>query len=61
MGGGPSRKTHSNKKHQQNFNKRLLRSKFEARHIDQVWEDVRKPAAEVHIPGKSGPQGTTAR
>ncbi|GFH25673.1 zinc finger protein [Haematococcus lacustris] len=60
MGGGPSRKVGSNKKHQQNPNKRLTRRKFQARHIDQVWEDVRKPVADVHQPGKTGPQGTTA-
>lgn len=39
----------------------VLRAKFEARHVDQVWEDVRKPTAEVHEPGKAGPRGTTAQ
>ncbi len=34
--------------------------KFEERHVDQVWEDVRKPAQEVHD-GRSGPLGTTAK
>ncbi len=33
----------------------------QTRHIDQVWEDVRKPAAEVHVPGSTGPMGTTAK
>lgn len=36
------------------------RGKFEERHIDQVWEDVRKPPQAVHD-GKSGPLGTTAK
>ncbi|KAK3265468.1 hypothetical protein CYMTET_25853 [Cymbomonas tetramitiformis] len=35
------------------------RAHFEARHIDQVWEDVRKEEP-VHD-GTHGPQGTTAR
>lgn len=59
--GGPSRKVGNNKSHKENKNKRFLRKKFQARHIDQVWEDVRKPAAEVHKPGKTGPMGTTAK
>ncbi len=39
--------------------KQHLRTKFLNRHVDQVWEDIRKPKAEVHQPGKSGPLGTT--
>jgi len=35
------------------------RRKFEARHIDQVWEDVRKNYSVVD--GKYGPIGTTDR
>lgn len=35
------------------------RGKFEERHIDQVWEDVKKPASQVHN-SKAGPKGTTA-
>jgi len=39
----------------------MIRKKVMARHVDQVWEDVRKPAGEVHQPGKVGPMGTTAK
>mmetsp|Transcript_8972 Transcript_8972/g.19201 ORF Transcript_8972/g.19201 Transcript_8972/m.19201 type:complete len:141 (+) Transcript_8972:54-476(+) len=60
MGGGPSRKVGSSRKQGKKPHKQLSRGKFEARHIDQVWEDVRKPANAVHVPGKSGPKGTTA-
>jgi hypothetical protein len=60
MGGGRSRKTHSSRKSGQ-INKRVTRSKWLARHVDQVWEDIRKPAAEVHQPGVKGPMGTTAK
>ena len=59
--GGPSRKVGKNNGHKQKLNKQLIRKNFELRHIDQVWEDVRKPAAEVHQPGKAGPMGTTAK
>mmetsp|Transcript_8905 Transcript_8905/g.15432 ORF Transcript_8905/g.15432 Transcript_8905/m.15432 type:complete len:142 (+) Transcript_8905:106-531(+) len=57
---GRSTKTHSNKSKKQNVNKAVLRAKFEERHVDQVWEDVRKPIADVHKPGQTGPRGTTA-
>jgi hypothetical protein len=60
MGGGRSRKTHSSRKSGQ-INKRITRKKWLARHVDQVWEDIRKPAAEVHQPGLKGPMGTTAK
>ncbi|KAK9830430.1 hypothetical protein WJX72_011735 [[Myrmecia] bisecta] len=38
--------------------KQQLRGIFAARHIDQVWEDVRK---EVVHDGKQGPLGTTSK
>lgn len=38
----------------------MIRGKFEERHVDQVWEDIRKPPKLVHD-GKTGPQGTTAK
>jgi bud site selection protein 20 len=41
--------------------KQHLRKKFENRHIDQVWDDIRKPPTMVHVPGKTGPIGTTAK
>jgi len=55
------RKTGSNRKKKESKHKTFLRNKFEARHIDQVWEDVRKVAGQVHQPGKTGPLGTTAK
>jgi bud site selection protein 20 len=45
----------------QKQHKALARGKFETRHFDQVWEDVRKVASQVHEPGKTGPMGTTAK
>ncbi|KAF5835298.1 hypothetical protein DUNSADRAFT_7578 [Dunaliella salina] len=60
MPGKPSRKTGSNRKKKESKHKTFLRNKFETRHIDQVWEDVRKVASQVHEPGKTGPLGTTA-
>lgn len=41
-------------------NKQHLRTKFLNRHLDQVWEDIRKPPTMVHVPGITGPMGTTA-
>mmetsp|Transcript_26670 Transcript_26670/g.63209 ORF Transcript_26670/g.63209 Transcript_26670/m.63209 type:complete len:143 (+) Transcript_26670:142-570(+) len=49
MGSTKSKKTH----------KAQLRAQFEARHIDQVWEDVRKEDGVTD--GKVGPVGTTDR
>eukprot|EP00193_Tetraselmis_chui_P000234 CAMPEP_0177760912 /NCGR_PEP_ID=MMETSP0491_2-20121128/5523_1 /TAXON_ID=63592 /ORGANISM="Tetraselmis chuii, Strain PLY429" /LENGTH=139 /DNA_ID=CAMNT_0019276849 /DNA_START=313 /DNA_END=728 /DNA_ORIENTATION=+ len=46
--------TKCKKTHKQN-----LRAQFEARHIDQVWQDVRK--ADGVTDGKVGPVGTTDR
>jgi len=54
------RKVNSKSKQGTKPTKRPARRKFNARHIDQVWEDVRKPPREVHVPGVKGPQGTTA-
>lgn len=51
------RKTGSDHKHKK-YNKQCLRGKFQERHVDQVWEDVRKPPSQVHD-GKAGPLGTT--
>jgi hypothetical protein len=59
MGGGKSRNVGSSKS-KKGF-KQLRRAAFQTRHVDQVWEDVRKPAEEVHKPGKQGPLGTTAQ
>lgn len=56
---GGKRKTGGNRKHKK-YNKSKLRIKFENRHIDQVWEDIRKPPEEVHN-GAVGPLGTTAK
>ena len=49
IGSSKSRKTH----------KQGLRAQFESRHLDQIWEDVRK-AVSVHD-GKTAPVGTTDR
>lgn len=49
VGSSKSRKTH----------KQGLRAQFESRHLDQIWEDVRK-AVTVHD-GKTAPVGTTDR
>ena len=49
MGSTKSKKTH----------KAMLRTEFERRHIDQVWEDVRKE--EGVTDGVTGPVGTTDR
>lgn len=58
--GGPGKRAvGSNRKHKK-FAKTHVRKEFELRHIDQVWEDVRKAPAEV-LDSKSGPMGTTAR
>ncbi|KAG2487298.1 hypothetical protein HYH03_014138 [Edaphochlamys debaryana] len=59
MGGIGTRKVGGDHKHRKTF-KRQRRSGFQERHIDQVWEDVRKPPAQVHD-GKTGPKGTTAK
>ncbi len=61
MGGPGGRKVNKGTKKGGGVNKRVTRKQFLARHIDQVWEDVRKPAADVHVPGAVGPMGTTAR
>ena len=39
--------------------KRLLKKQFNARHIDQVFEDFSKPAEAVHT-GSRGPVGTSS-
>lgn len=54
---GKSRKMSSSKS--KKTHKQSLRAQFESRHIDQVWEDVRKP--EGVTDGKTGPVGTTDR
>jgi bud site selection protein 20 len=62
MTGGPGkRQTGSKNRKHKKYHKALLREKFEERHIDQVWEDVRKAPTEVVQPGVVGPDGTTAR
>lgn len=59
MGAPGKRKVGGNSKTRK-WHKQLLRGKFEERHVDQVWEDIRKPPQLVHN-GKTGPQGTTAK
>lgn len=56
---GGKRKVGGKHKHKK-YNKQKLRTKFENRHIDQVWEDIRKPPQEVHN-DTTGPLGTTAK
>ena len=53
---GRSKKTGSSRKHG-SLHKRGVRKKFRARHIDQAWEDVRKPQGVVT--GTHGPVGTS--
>ena len=55
---GRSRKTHASGRRNKEI-KRVLRKTFESRHIDQVWEDVRRNPQEVYVAGKTGPSGTT--
>lgn len=58
-GGVGRRCVGGNHKHKK-YNKQVLRAEFLARHVDQVWEDVRKPSHKVHD-GQMGPMGTTAK
>ena len=55
---GRSKKTGSSSKGGSALHKRGVRKKFRARHIDQVWEDVRKPK-EVVVTQTHGPIGTS--
>jgi bud site selection protein 20 len=59
MGSGKTRNVGGNSKTKKGH-KLKRRKNFEARHIDQVWEDVRKLPAEVHT-GATGPIGTTSK
>mmetsp|Transcript_29934 Transcript_29934/g.54777 ORF Transcript_29934/g.54777 Transcript_29934/m.54777 type:complete len:150 (-) Transcript_29934:143-592(-) len=59
MGGNGKRKVGGNHKHRKTF-KQLRRGVFQERHIDQLWEDIRKDPKLVHNE-KTGPQGTTAK
>ncbi|KAG2422457.1 hypothetical protein HXX76_016027 [Chlamydomonas incerta] len=59
MGGVGKRKVGGDHKHRKTF-KQQRRGQFQERHIDQVWEDVRKTPAQVHD-GKHGPMGTTSK
>jgi bud site selection protein 20 len=59
MGNAPGKRKVGGNSTTRKWHKQLLRGKFEERHIDQVWQDVRKPPQLVHN-GKSGPIGTTA-
>jgi bud site selection protein 20 len=56
VGAGRSKRTHSGKRGALE-SKRKVVTKFRARHIDQVWQDVRKPQG-VHS-ATTGPLGTT--
>lgn len=58
MPSGKSKRTHS-KGRKTKLHKSGVRKIFSARHIDQVWEDVRKERG-VHD-GASGPIGTTSK
>jgi bud site selection protein 20 len=58
MGNGPCKRK-VNSGNCRKFTKTGVRKKFAERHIDQVWEDVRKPPTLVHS-SKTGPQGTTS-
>ena len=60
MGSGKSKKTGTNRKGG-SVHKRAIRKKFRERHIDQVWEDVRRPVEMVHDAGTYGPMGTMGR
>ena len=53
---GRSKKTGSGGKGSSALHKRGVRKKFRARHLDQVWEDVRKPTGVVT--NTHGPIGT---
>jgi hypothetical protein len=59
MGAPGKRKVGGNSKTRK-WHKQLLRGKFEERHVDQVWEDIRNPPQLVHN-SKTGPLGTTAK
>ena len=54
---GRSKKTGSSWKGGSALHKSGVRKKFRARHIDQVWEDVRKP--EGVVTKTHGPIGTS--
>lgn len=58
MGGGKSRKMGSGGRHK--TNKRLVRGNFNARHIDQVFNDFVKDPKDVHD-DKHGPVGTSSK
>lgn len=55
--GAPGKKRTGGGQHGRKVCKSQTRKTFLARHIDQVWEDIRKPQG-VHD-GKHGPLGTT--
>ncbi|GBF99890.1 hypothetical protein Rsub_12686 [Raphidocelis subcapitata] len=59
MGNAPGKRRVGGNSKTKKWHKQGVRKKFEARHIDQVWEDVRKPPQLVHS-NKAGPQGTTS-
>ena len=59
MGNAPGKRKVGGNSKTKKWHKQGVRKKFEARHIDQVWEDVRKPPQLVHT-AKAGPQGTTS-
>lgn len=59
MGSGKTRNVGGDSKTKKRH-KLGVRKKFEERHVDQVWEDMRKLPAEVHD-GKFGPTGTTSK
>jgi bud site selection protein 20 len=60
MGNAPGKRKVGGNSKTRKWHKQQLRGKFEERHVDQVWEDVRKAPHLVHN-GKTGPQGTAAK
>lgn len=59
MPSGKSRAVHSGSKRHKS-QKRHVRGKFMARHIDQVFADFEKPDEDVHD-GRHGPLGSTSK
>jgi len=61
MGTAPGKRRVGGDSKTRKGHKRLSRGKFRERHIDQVWEDARKPRAAVTDGRTFAPIGTLAR
>jgi bud site selection protein 20 len=61
MGTAPGKRRVGGDSKTRKGHKRLARGKFRERHIDQVWEDARKPRAAVTDGKTFAPVGTLAR